>query len=405
MMLVGLASCHIGYTQPILAPIDTSLEPSLTNQSVPPGIRRTTGLSETAPIQNTPASSLRWGPFDVRPHVIYRILYSDGLQVAPGRSTSTTINSFSPGFLVEFGTHWIFDYTPTWNEYTSKDFKDTLDHTAKLAWGTSYGAWVLRASQDFNRTTTPLIQTGRQTRQTDHVTNINASYLFASNLSAETALNRSSRLVSDFNDTHDWSITEFLHVKTTPQLDSALGVKYGEVKASDSPDMYFFQYLARVAWQATNKLSMELQGGLENRHIDQTGADNLLNPVINALVLYRPVETTQLSFSASRDTSVSYFSNQIIESSRYGILLEQRLLTRFRATAGLEHQEAEFRSTLPSAFVGRKDKNYSFTAGLRTTVLRRVDLTLQYRRSRNTSNVEAFEFTSNQVGLEVGYRY
>lgn len=404
ILLLGvLASCQITYGQQIVAPLAMGEDSSRTNQprqSEPNG-----AAAGGVTFGEAPPSPLQWGPFNVRPHVVYRILYSNGLQATPGHPTSTTINSFSPGFLTEWGTHWTLDYTPTWNEYTSHDFRDTFDQSAKLAWGTTYEAWVLRASQDYNRSTSPQIQTGRQTRETDYITNINGSYLFADNLISETALARNLRFVEGFNDTRDWSILELLHFKESPQLDSALGLEYGYIKTSNAADMSFVQFLARAAWRLDTRVSLEIQGGLENRKIKQTGAANVHSPVVSASLRYRPVETTQLSFTAARATSVSYFANEIVEDTRYAVDLDQRLLGRFRFAAGAEYQEAKFRSTLLLVPSNRKDKSYSFTAGLRTAVFRRIDVTLQYRKGHNTSNVPGYGFSTDQVGLEVGYRY
>src|SRR5271165_1505478 len=42
------------------------------------------------PIESTP---FQWGPVNVRPHLLYRFLYGDGVQSAPGQPRTTAINS------------------------------------------------------------------------------------------------------------------------------------------------------------------------------------------------------------------------------------------------------------------------------------------------------------------------
>src|SRR5687768_17736149 len=61
---------------------------------------------------------LQWGPISARPHVFYRLTDSDGILRVPGQPTTTTINTLSPGLLVEIGRRWTADYTPTWTTYT-----------------------------------------------------------------------------------------------------------------------------------------------------------------------------------------------------------------------------------------------------------------------------------------------
>ena len=101
----------------------------------------------------------------------------------------------------------------------------------------------------------------------------------------------------------------------------------------------------------------------------------------------------------------SYFTSQIIKSTGWTAGFEQRLLQYFHLGVGLGHQKNTYLSTAGIVTAGRDDDSDSFNARLSTTILRNVSIAALYQRSRNSSNLAGYGYTSSQVGLEVGWRY
>ncbi len=90
-----------------------------------------------------------FGPYSLDPHFLYRFLYTTGLQVRPGEPTTGYINSIAPGIGGDLGSHWTFDYTPTWMIYTNREFRDSVDHSAELTGAFSQFNWDVRLTQTF----------------------------------------------------------------------------------------------------------------------------------------------------------------------------------------------------------------------------------------------------------------
>ncbi len=110
------------FRQQVYTP-DNQFQPLAQNNAAPPG-----------PEFQTP---LRWGPFEVHGHLLYRLLYTDGLQAQPGQRSQTAINEISPRVLLDLGPHWRVDYTPSLRFYSNSRFRDTTDQSVLVEGGTS----------------------------------------------------------------------------------------------------------------------------------------------------------------------------------------------------------------------------------------------------------------------------
>ena len=93
-----------------------------------------------------------------------------------------------------------------------------------------------------------------------------------------------------------------------------------------SPDSINEQYQGRVNWRATDKISFQLSGGLEDQQYLSGGAGDLVTPIFGATIQYLPFEQTQLSVSANRTVSPSVFQNQTTENTGITPIVNQRLL-------------------------------------------------------------------------------
>ena len=398
--LTGLTTTVYG--QQVVAPLSPT--PAIAEQQASTS-KPTDSTSAGPSTPSTSTGELRWGPINFRPHFSYRYLYGNGIQASPGNSKKTSINSFSPGLFAELGTHWTLDYTPTWTYYSSRVFRDTVDQAGQINWATKYQEWTLSAGQTYSRTDSPLVETGRQTQQSTYASNLNALFAFNSRFALETVLRQNLRFAEGFNDTREWSIRDMLHLQTSPFLDTAIGAEYGYTAVSKTADISALQILASATWRPINQLNMSLEAGLEKQHIYSEPSSNVQNPVYKASVQFIPVATTQLGLTASRSSSASYLDSQIMESTNYGISLSQRLLRRLLFNAALGHQESKYTSTRSSTSAGRKDKIDSANFSLNTTFRTRITTAVTYQYNRNSSNVTGFGFSSNQIGLEIGYSF
>jgi hypothetical protein len=358
-------------------------------------------------VPKAPADSplAQWGPVAVRPHLIYRLTYGDGIQSSLGQPVTTGIQEISPGILFGLGSHWTLDYTPTWTFYSNRRFTDTLDHTAGLNGGTAYGDWTFRFSQDYSRASPPLVETAQQTKQETYATGINASDRVGLRTVLDMSVSQDVRLTQRFTNTREWSTQEWLHYEVSPRLDAAIGLGYGYVGITPGPDMTYWKPDGQIAWKATDKISFNVQGGVERRKSRAIDAKVLTNPILNAAVAYQMLETTSFSFGASRAVAASYFANEVTVSTGWNAAVQQRLLGEFHLSVGVGQQKVSYVSVSNRLAAGRSDRYDSFNVGLSTTFLRRGGVSTFYRISRNSTNAAGYGFSSHQIGVELSYRF
>ena len=375
-----------------------------------------------APSQTAPAVPLQWGPVTMHPHVDYQFLYGNGIQSSPGQPQNTIVQTVSPGVLFNLGAHWTLDYTPTLTFYSSSSFKNSFNQSVHLGWGTTYGDWFLSGSQSYASSSSPTVQTGTQTEQEIYSTALNATYQFNDKMSLDLGLSQvfndvgnvqsSTNLNQNLANSREWSTMDWLNYQFWSRLNAGLGLGLGYNQQDGSPDSLFEQYQGRVNWRATDKISFQLSGGLQVQHYLSGGAPDLLAPVYNGTIQYQPFEHTKLSLNASDSVTPSDYQNQTTENIATTADLNQRLFGRLYLDLSGGYDTTKYVSSVAGASTSRNDDYYTFNARLTSVLLKRVTVSVFYAYSDNTSSQSGFTtsgsgfgFTSNQVGLEIGYRY
>jgi hypothetical protein len=355
----------------------------------------------------------QWGPVSFRPSLSYSFLYGTGIQSSPGNQQASVVQTVSPNFSFVVGSHWTLDYSPSWTFYSSRQFKNTLDHTAALSWGTSYEDWVLGFSQGYSHSDSPTIETGAQTEQETYSTAINASYQLNTKMSLDMGLSQnlsyvgnggsSTNLFGNLANSRSWSTMEWLNYQFWPRLNAGIGAGGGYVDST--PDQAFGQASGRVNWRATDKTSLQVSAGFEDSQALIAGASSIISPTFSASIQYRPFATTQLSLNASRATGVSYFENQNIESTSLTAGLNQRLLRKFNLGLSGGYSTTDYITSTGGASTGRTDDTYSFSASLSHSLTKRGTISVSYSYSENSSSAQGLSYSSNQIGVQVGYQF
>jgi hypothetical protein len=368
-----------------------------------------------APSETAAPLPIQWGPVTVHPHLDYQFLYGNGIQSSPGQQQDTIVQRVSPGVLLNLGDHWTLDYTPTLNFYSSSHFRNTLDHSVQLGWGTAYDDWFFSGSQSYASSSDPNVETAAQTDRETYSTAFNASYQFNDKISLDMGLSQnlnyvgnggsSSNLLQNLANSKAWSTMDWLNYQFWPRLNAGLGAGFGYTIQDGSPDSLYEQYQARVNWRATDKMSFQLSGGLQDQQYLSGGASDLVTPIFGATIQYQPFEQTRLSLSASRSVSPSYFQNQVTESTQITADLNQRLLGELHLDVVGGYGTSKYVASVSGHSTGRNDDYYSFNARLTYPLLKRGTVSVFYQYSDNSSSQSGFAYTSTQVGIEIGYRY
>jgi hypothetical protein len=348
---------------------------------------------------------LQWGPISARPRVLYRLTDSDGILRVPGEPTTTTINTLSPGLLVEIGRRWTADYSPTWTTYTQGAFEDTVEHAFSLAGNAAFTDGTVRFTQTYLLSDSPRIETGVQTKQESSGTSLNVNYGLSSRTRIELGVSQYLRWVESAPNSADWSTQGLYHYMFSERLDAGAGMTVGYTAVDPGVDMSYLRPQLRVGWKPTSKIGLDAHYGLERRKFKAEGYTNLNTPTYGISAFYMPFEQTMLSLAASRSVGVSLVGDQLNDNESVSLGLNQRLLGRLNFNASVARTYASYIDVGGSLETVRDDILDSYSLRLSTSFLRRGTIGLVYQRTRNDTNVAGYGFTSTEMGLEASYSY
>lgn len=356
----------------------------------------------------------KWGPISVRPHALFRYTYGDGLlnPTQLERQTSS-IYSGTAGAMIEVGRHWVANYNITKVVNSNEFLRDSLDQSFSIEGSIVKDDWTLRFSQNYRYDFPVLAETGQQTRQEYYSTHGSGSYQIGPSTAVEMDGMYSTRLANSGIDTPQWTTADWrsligigrVRYQLSPRLSLGAGIEYTHDDVSQSADMTAVQPNIQISWRPTKKFSLSAQLGSETRRVDGEDISTLRNSVYSASIQYEPIETTSISVSASQSVSASYFSNQASKSRSIGLNFSQRLLGKLYIAGGFTRGETTYIATAFAFITGRKDENTTFNARIGFPVVQRGSVAIFVQRSRNRSNTGLFDYTSDQFGGEIGYRF
>jgi len=376
--------------------------------------------AETAPPQ--PAHPFTLGPVAIHPHPLYQFLYGNGIESSPGETQNTIVQEFSPGVLFDIGPHWSLDYTPTLIFYSSSQFRNAVDESVLLSWGSAFRNWFVSGSQSYASTSEPFVEIGGQTEEDTYSTTLSASYKIGQKLSLDLGFNQNfdyfntgqspTNLLLGLANSRVWSTLDWLNYQFRPRLTAGLGIGFGYNQQQDSPDSIDEQYQAQLNWRATDKTSFQLSGGLEDQQYLSGDASSLLTPIFAATVQYQPFAQTRISVGANRTVSTGDFQDQTVESTTVTCDFNQRLLGRLFFDLSGSYTSDKYVAALAGLSTGRSDNIYTMSPRLTIPFLKRGTASVFYEYSQDSSSQTgfaagsaAFAYATHQVGFEIGYTY
>lgn len=351
-----------------------------------------------------PGEVYRSGQFTIAPALSYLYLYGDGVMARPGIDVDTSIHAIAPSVTVGLGNVWQFHYSPVWTLYSSDEFSDTVNHHALLYGQTRYQAWRLGASQAYDRTRNPLVETASQAEVERFETRGEASYDVNSRFRLQADGAQTLRRADTAADLAEWNGSLWALYETSPGTQVGAGVTGGYVDIHRRPNMSYWRLQARASSQISQKLSGAVRVGAEWRDTGRASDDTLDEPLVGASLAYRPFETTLISVDYDRSVGTSIYLNRLTQSDSAGIEFRQRLLGRFALSVSYAYREVDY---LPSVDdpLGRRDQIDTFNVSLSTPLFRRVTGGVLYRYSQNETNRAEYAYESEQYGVQLRYGF
>lgn len=406
----SVALPEVAYTN-----LPPALPPMESGRSQSPALAGTSQLAaQPPPADSPPAPLLQWGPVQFQPYVNYRFSYGDGLRARSGESSKSVIQQLSPGILLLLGDQWSLNYTPTFSFYSSSDFRDKVDHSVSLSGGTSYEDWTFRLSQSYARSSSPLVETEAQTDQESFSTSLGAGYSLNSKVSFDFGLSQNLRFTDgtadnqQLTDSKDWGTMNWVNYHIAPPLSVGVGAGGGYVEVSTGSDMTYQQLQGRVSWVVVERLSLSANAGVDFRQFRDSDASSVANPIFGLSAQYQLFEPTSLFINAGHSVSASYYSDQLTETTSVSVGVNQRLLGKLSLNVSGSYGTTTYSRTSSSATTGSVgDYDYtSFNVRLSTRFLKRATAGAFYQASyRNESGANSDDYTTTQVGFDLGYRF
>ena len=366
------------------------------------------------------AGLFQYGPVTLHPHVSNSLIYGSGLQASIGNEQDTIIDTLSPGITADLGRHWTVDYTPSISFYSNHQFHNNVDQSASLTGATHYEDWDFNLSQGVGITSDPLTETGAQTDQESYSTALSVAYAFADKWSANASVDQGISLVSDLQDSYNWSTLEGVSYEFSPRLNAGISAGGGYTKVSgdateadSNPDSVNEEIEFNAGWRATDKISLQGSVGVNDQQFLAAGFNDSLSPIFSAAIQYQPFKVTQISLSAGRNVSSSDFfiEAQTTESTTISLNLNQRILVKYNLSLGVGYSQTQYTTTLSipglnfSLGNARTDNEYTFNASFGRSFLTHGNWAITYQYSDNESSVAGLSQRSNQIGFQVGFSY
>jgi len=378
------------------------------------GVGSTVGAAgeATAPWPGTPipSSPIAWYPFQFYPHLDYQVTYGNGLQSAPGKSDKTVMQTVSPGLLMRWRDIWSLNYTPSFVFYSSPAFQNTVNHSLSLEGATRYEAWSFSLSQTYTRAKDALVETASQTEEQTIGTSLGATYQLNNKVALVFGVSQTITLATQsatnllVSDSTTWAANQGLHYLFVPQLTGTLTLSESYDSVQHGNNMTSEQLTGGLNWQVEERLTLSASVGFQVRQYSGGGASDTVDPVFTASARYQLFPETTLFISGARSQSPSLVAGEASTVTSVSGGVSQRLIGRFQLVLDGGYSHTEYDSTSSGSSV-RNDDTTSFSASLSRSFLTRGTASVFYSHSYNSSSTGGFGYSSNQIGLALGYRY
>ncbi len=429
---VTLAQDAVG-TRP--APVSSSNSQPITqsDQTSPPIETLSTANSNlheiSAPSGNEISSEPRRFKYGLS--LTVRGVYDDNINISQTDKISDYYFAIEPAITAGFGditgheNNYIrLDYIPTILLFVDHSENDAVQHRIHLEGQHSFGRLTLTLTEDAGildgtdlgttiDATTPggrvnLDVSGR-TRVNTFSTRLNASYDLSGKTFLSTAFDSSitkypgSSLISS----EVFSENLFINYRYSDKLVVGIGGTGGyDFVDEPNPNQSFEQANARLSYQATGKVSLNLSGGVEFRQFEGNSRGQYISPVFALSASYQPFDGTNFTLSGDRRTYNSgVFAGQDFAGTTVTASLHQRFLQRFYFGVAGGYEYSDYFSTVDGVAATRRDNYYFVEPTLDFAVTRFWTVGGYYLHRENDSSLNSFQFSDNQTGLRTSLTF
>lgn len=345
------------------------------------------------------------GLFTAHPRVGYGVTYGTGLRGERGQTEATLLHTFSPTLNVEVGRYWTVGYRPILAIYGSDGFRDALNHAVLLNGALPGRSWNFNVGGRYSLQDTSLIETGRQTKQTQVSSRLGASRALTDVLSLNLGLSQSMRDASEFNKVSSWATQNSIDYRFRENLSAGLVFGMGYDQVEPGSDMMSERVQGQFGGSLGDKLSYNLMAGVEFRQMQREEGSAIVAPIYTGGLNYSVTQGTVLGLSLRQSLSPSFFSDQFNRSTAVNLTASQILFERLALSVIGSYRWNERSGIANPTERQQRDELVSVRVALSTGFLRRGSMSVFWSWMDNTSTQRGLGFSSEQVGLNVSYGF
>lgn len=397
------------------------------------GVIALVGLANASAQETSPLFKI--GSVEVRPHAAYSVVYDDniflehkskflGTAGQPGRDHDF-IHNFTPGVRFNAGdagarqsAYFDANYDVNFSRFTHNSGSDSTDHNASVLFGGKLNFLKVSVEQTLASASDAdaknLAANGRVKRKT-WGTKIDSDYEISDNTSASLDLEQS---IGDYSAPLVDSVTRSAHLwldyQVLPKVKAGFGGGIGYMQidgtaANHNANNVNYDGQVRLAWAATEKLSINANGGIQYLNIQERGAADPSGVIFGLSANWKATERTSVSLSATRGRKVS---------NALGAALNEETALTVGITHGLwdgvslaldgGYSLSHYKATSVTALAPLRNDNYFFAKpSLSYKFAERAQAKIYYQYRRNDADLpaNANDFYNNQLGLELSYRF
>lgn len=299
-------------------------------------------------------------------------------------------------------------FKPTIFLYQRRSDQDRTDYDVDALYQHRWSRLVLSVEQRFQELTDPSIDVGNFFKEDVYTTRVAADYEYNDKLSFGGS---ETQVISDISNqqitqTSEWISDVYARYRVTPKLSAAFGPRIGVVDIVGAPNQTYEQALARVAYQMTEKITINFEGGAEAREY-QRGPTRIY-PVFAGNATWTPTDGTTVKVSAIRQNLVSYGElDQNYLSTQLEGSVRQRMFGDFFFTVNggyfiADYEPAGGDVTTPGR---RRDRYFFAGAGVEWDPREWMSVGLRAQTSSDDSTFETNSFNESSIDLQSAVKF
>jgi len=324
-------------------------------------------------------------------------VYNDNIFISSSGKTDDFIFSISPSFLLTLGApnseaagYLTLHYAPAFVHYAEHSDLDALNHAALFTTGYRFSRLSVGMSLGYQKGREADAEVGTLVDRKNYSAALTSRYQLTDRSSVDLSLSKSFSDYEGFLDVSDTVLQGHFNTKITEAITLGVGLAHGSAEASGSSARSYQQLTVRGAYTATERLVVTANAGGDFR-------DGQFSPIFGLGANYKPFDSTEVAFTGSRSILPSaVFVDQDRAVTSFFASVRQRFLQRYFLTPSVGYDQTEYRG---SGDESRSDSALTFGLSAATNLTERWGVQVFYQYRRNTSTVESFTFTNQQIGV------